>query len=200
MKLCFFDENQENFYRHASRRTFVRVLLEKLDPTNPCYIVSANSPDAKADEMFKNKLVFLPTHFVFALRFLAFFGRQDVFVYLTSPPLSSNMNFYLAKAINSKLRNAIDELWAVPLLEQGYLNKMFDQLEIESAKGFPIKNTIFTSVSEYVAANTYVGDVAFNGFKAFFYLHILLLLLFSAAQAVFLSAKTRTQILSVSTC
>lgn len=189
MKACFFDEIHENYFRMALERSVARPAVSRVDPSNPCYIILAQSSIAKTNEIFKNKLIFLPTYFVFTLQFFAFFGSQNMFLHSLNSLLTGNQHFYLSKGIDSKLRNAIDELWAVPLLEQGYMKKTFDLLEIKLANEFPNKITIFMSVSEYVAANTFVRDLGFNEFKAFFYLHILLLLLFSTAQTLFLWSK-----------
>ena len=189
MGTCFFDDIHENFLRAALGRSLVRPAVERMDTTNPCYIISALTPEARNGEIYKNKLIFLTSFFVFTLRMVAFLVRQNVFLFVPNLIFSGNLHFSMSKGIDSKLRNAIDELWVAPLLEQGYLTKLFDQLEIRLASEFPTKNQFFTSSNEYVASNTYVRDVAFNDFKAFFYLHLLLLLFFSAGQTAFLLTK-----------
>ena len=44
---------------------------------------------------------------------------------------------------------------------------------------FPITNTIFTSVKEYVDANTFVSDLDFDKTSVFFYLYVTLTSLFT---------------------
>lgn len=194
LNACFL-ESHLDFQTFAPEGSLARTIAKKLDPARPCFILNAMQSGPKNSEIFKDKLFFFPSLFLFVLRFLAYYRRQDMFLSLQNPLISGNLNFYLSKKIDTKLRNVIDELWVVPLMEQGHFQKMFSLFEIEMTNEFPLmKNTIFTSPNEFIDAHTFVSDVRFNEFKAFFYLHLLLLLLFSVSQTAFLSIKLALKI------
>lgn len=185
LNACFFDETHIDVHRYYPKGSLIwQVYHKKVDPANICFLVGA-----KSMETLDKRLFFFPTFFSFTLQFLASFRRKDMFLFAERPLLQMNLGFYLSKGINKPLRKAVDDYWAVPLLEHGYLMKMFDLCAFQISQDFPTSHQIFTSVKDFTDANSFISDLKYDKFKAFVYLHILLLSLLSAVQAVFLCAK-----------
>lgn len=185
MNACFFEESHLDIHKLFPKNSVPdQVYQKQWRYTDHCYIMKA-----KNSEALKGKLFFFPSLFFFVTRFLVSYVRQDMFLSFKKPLVSSNLAFYLSKGINSKLRSIIDDYYVVPMFEQGHLKKLFELCEIEFINEFPIKNTIFISVQDYNEAYTLVNDLQYSEFKAFFYLHLLLLSLFSAIQVTVLSRK-----------
>ena len=189
MNACFFDHTHIDLIKNSQvgkEGTFVwEIYHKKIDPANMCFLFGI-----KNFANFNKRLIILPSLFSFTLRFLASLREQDIFAFMQRPWLSANLGFYLSKRASKTLRKAIDDLWAVPLLEQGYLIKMLDLCAFQMSNDFPIKSTIFTSTKQFTDAHTIMNDLQFDEFKAFFYLHILLISLFFTVQAIVLLTKS----------
>ena len=185
MNVCFFEASHLNVKKHFPNQPLIEHIYEKKwIHTDHCYIMKERNAG-----VYKDKLFLLPSIFFFALRFLVSIVKQDMFTQMIEALGTSNLACYLSKGTNKKLRKAIDNHWVIPLFEQGQLSKLFDLCEDLMVYEFPLQNQIFTSLNDYITAYTLVSDVRFDEFKAFFYLHLLLLLLFSTGQAAFLLIK-----------
>lgn len=185
MNACFFEESHLDVHRMFMNEPLVKHIYEKKWAlTDKCYVMKTRNVN-----VLKNKLFFLPSVFFFVLRFLASVVKNDLFSSRREPLGTSNLAYYLSKGIDAKLRSAIDQLWVIPLFEQGHLKKMFELCEVQLVDEFPLNNAIFTSLNEYVTAYTFTSNVRFSQFKVFVYLHVLLLWLFTAIQAGFLAVR-----------